>query len=304
MQKIRIGHLSTAYHTSLIIQGKRWVEKNMNLKPVWTLFGGGPGIVEAFERGELDIGYIGLPPTIIGIDRGVPIKCVAGGHVEGTVLIALKKYKSLRECEDLKATLEQLRGGTIGAPPKGSIHDVIIRETLREYGLEITIKNYPWADFIPGALERGEIEAAVGTPALAVAAGDTAKIAVPPDKLWPYNPSYGIVVSEEIIRNSPQIVEEYLRLHRKANAFIREHPEKASRVVSQVLEVVDEKFVLDVYRVSPKYCTHLSKEFISSTLRFIPVLKRLKYISRSLTEEDIFDTRFIQKLHPELPHYV
>ena len=45
------------------------------------------------ENNELDIGYIGLPPAIIGIEQGVPIKCVAGGHVEGTILCAKKKIQ-------------------------------------------------------------------------------------------------------------------------------------------------------------------------------------------------------------------
>jgi len=54
---------------------------------------------EAFKNREIDIGYIGLPPAIIGIGRGVPIICVAGGHVEGTVLIARKGYRTLSELQ-------------------------------------------------------------------------------------------------------------------------------------------------------------------------------------------------------------
>ena len=69
-------------------------EKDMGKTISWTLFGTGPSMMKAFENGELDIGYMGLPPAIVGIDRGVPIKCVAGGHVEGTIAVAKKKYKS------------------------------------------------------------------------------------------------------------------------------------------------------------------------------------------------------------------
>ncbi len=59
----------------------------------WILFGTGPAMIEAFKNKKLDIGYMGLPPAIIGIDKGVPIKCVAGGHVEGTIMIAKKNTK-------------------------------------------------------------------------------------------------------------------------------------------------------------------------------------------------------------------
>jgi NitT/TauT family transport system substrate-binding protein len=305
MREIRIGHLSTAYHTSLVIMGAHWIEKKMNLKPLWRLFGGGPGIVEAFADEELDIGYVGLPPVIIGIDKGVPIKCIAGGHVEGTVFLAREGFKSVEEQKgDVRATLGQFRGRIVGSPPKGSIHDVIIRNLLKKYGFsDIKIKNFRWADFIPDALERGEIEAAVGTPALAVVARQIARIAIPPDKLWPNNPSYGIVASHKLIEDSPDIIEGFLRLHEDATNLIRTSPGEGGRIVSKTMGVVSKEFVLQVYKVSPRYCASISDEFIDSTLKFVPVLKELDYIAQTLTKEDIFDLQFIERVHPEAPHY-
>ncbi len=305
MRAIRIGHLSTVYHTALVIMGAQWIEKKMNLRPLWSLFGGGPSIVQALAEKELDLGYVGLPPVIAGIDKGVPIKCIAGGHIEGTVFLARGGFKSLDEQKgDLKATLKQFMGRKVGSPPKGSIHDVIIRDLIKKTGLkDIEVKNFEWGDFIPGAMEDGEIDAAVGTPALAVAARQTAKIIVPPGRLWPNNPSYGIVASCELIEDSPDLIEEFLKLHEDATNLIRMHPEKGAKIVSQTMGVVDEEFILQVYGISPKYCASLSHEFVSSTLKFIPVLKELKYITRYLTEEEIFDRRFIDKVHPGEPHY-
>ncbi|MEE8402806.1 MAG: hypothetical protein V3R93_03550, partial [Candidatus Hydrothermarchaeaceae archaeon] len=95
MREIRIGHLSTVYHTALVIMEAQWIEKRMNIKPLWRLFGGGPGIVRAFAERKLDLGYVGLPPVIAGIDKGVQIKCIAGGHMEGTVLLAGDGFRSL-----------------------------------------------------------------------------------------------------------------------------------------------------------------------------------------------------------------
>ena len=71
----------------------------------------------------------------------------------------------------MKAFLSQFSGKAIGTPPRGSIHDVIVNELLREHGIaDVTVKNYPWADFLSDALQSGEIAAAAGTPALAVTA--------------------------------------------------------------------------------------------------------------------------------------
>ncbi|GFO96597.1 nitrate/sulfonate/bicarbonate ABC transportersubstrate-binding protein [groundwater metagenome] len=300
---ITIAHLSTVYHTSFILMGTDWLEK-AGIHADWKLFASGPDIVKAFENKEIDTGYIGLPPAIIGIDRDVPIICVAGGHVEGTVMIARKEYGTLDELKNIIAVLAQFEGKVIGSPPKGSIHDVIINNAIEEAGFDIKVRNFPWTDFVLEALVDGDIEAAVGTPSLAVAAARAcgANIIIPPGALWRNNPSYGIVVRKELL-DLPDVITGFLELHEKASNFIRKNPAGAARIVSGLTGIVDEDFVIEAYRVSPKYCAALSRDFVDSTMAFLPVLHRLKYISRNLSEEQIFERCFIDRVHKELPHY-
>jgi len=283
--------------------GTDWLEK-AGIKATWKLFASGPDIVKAFANKEIDIGYIGLPPAIIGIDHGVPIICVAGGHVEGTVLIAHNEYRTLSEFRDIEAVMRQFEGKIIGSPPKGSIHDVIINNIINQAKLDIRVKNFPWTDFVLEALIDRDIDAAVGTPSLATAAARAceAKIIIPPDQLWKDNPSYGIVIRKELMKN-PDLIMRFLQLHEKASNFIRNEPRKAAKVVSTLIGIVDEDFVLSTYRISPKYCSMLSSGFISSTMDFVPVLHRLKYISRVISENEIFEYDFINKVHKEPHHY-
>ncbi|MDI6897892.1 ABC transporter substrate-binding protein [Methanocella conradii] len=303
MSTLTIGHLSTVYHTSFILEGTDWL-RNMGIDARWKLFASGPDIVKAFEGEEIDIGYIGLPPVIIGITRGVPLKCIAGGHVEGTVMLAQKEYKGLGELGDIAAVLAQFKGKAIGTPPRGSIHDVIARDLIARLGYDIEVRNYPWADFVLDALVDREIPAAMGTPPLAVAARRFcgARIIIPPGRLWPNNPSYGIVAREELLREEDAILR-FLEAHERACNFIRERPAEAARIVARLTGIVDEGFVLEAYRISPKYCAALSPEYIESTMGFVEALKGLGYISRSVSKDEIFDTRFIEKTHPERPHY-
>jgi NitT/TauT family transport system substrate-binding protein len=306
--QIRIGYLSTTYHTSFILKGANWLENKLNLKPEWNLFGGGPAIVNELETGQLDLGYIGLPPVMIGIDRGIKIKCVAGGHVEGTVFTGKDGSSSFGELNnDLEAVLKQYSGYKIGCPPSGSIHDVIIRHYLNKFGFEseIDVKNYEWADFIPGAIEDGEIEAAVGTPSLSVLCGRVfdSKLIIPPERLWPWNPSYGIIASTKFIRDSPEIVQEFLALHEEATNLMRLSPDEAAKIVAKVIPVIDQDFIFDSFKISPKYCASLPNQYIDSTLRFVKVLKDLDYIKKDLIDNDIFDPRFINKIHLEKEHY-
>ena len=258
------------------------------------------------QQGNLDLGYIGLPPVIIGIDRGLSLACIAGGHVEGTVMIAGTGTRTLAECSGMPEFLSQFSGKAIGTPPKGSIHDVIVSELLREHGMgDVTVKNYPWADYLPDALRDGEIAAAAGTPALAVTAGryGNAKMVVPPDRLWPFNPSYGIVVMRHMLEKR-ELLTRFLSAHEEACEMIRHDPRGVRPASSRQRPGWSTRSSCSqTYRVSPKYCAALPPEYVASTMKFVSVLHALGYISRPVRGEEIFDRSLIEVVHPGPHHY-
>jgi len=307
LKKLRIGHLSTFYHTAMVLMAGGEIGEKLGREVEWRLFGTGPAIVNEFERGGLDLAYIGLPPAIIGIDRGVGIVCIAGGHVEGTVIAAKGKYAGGPDAAELGPILRQFAGLRIGVPGTGSIHDVILRTCLESYGLggDIEVVNFAWSDRVLEAVIKDEVAAAFGTPALAVAVIRYAggKILYPPSKLWPYNPSYGIMAARDFLVREREIAEKFLLLHEEATSFLRERPGEAAVLISGFVGFVDEAFVLDTLRVSPRYCAQITGEFMSSTMEFVKTLKRLGYIARDVTGDEIFDLSLIKKIHPEKDHY-
>ena len=306
--EVRIGYLSTMYHSSLPIKGMRLLEKE-GIQPVWSLFGTGPAIIDAFAKDRLDIGYIGLAPTAIGVGKGIKIKCVAGGHVEGTVIAAKRNYCTVEDFGgNMAKTLAQFKGKKIGVPRRGSLHDVFLRHYIAQCGLENEVKvvNYDWADLIPEAISDGEVEAAAGTPPLAVLLSRLfdARIIIPPRMIWPNNPSYGIVTSSAMLHKSQEILERFLKVHKEVCCrMLRNDRQSVAESVANTVGLVDKQFVLDTYGVSPKYCAALSREFIDSTLRLNSVLKGLGYLSSDLGKEDIFDLALIDRVHREAPHY-
>ncbi len=302
---LRIGYLSTLYHTSHLLRVLGWLEEELGLACEWTLFGTGPEMVRAFGAGALDAGYVGLPPAMIGMARGVPLVCVGGGHVEGTVMVAGPAFRTLEETGSMAAFLLQFPSRRVGIPSAGSIHDVIFRALLREHGVAgVTVVNFPWADLIPLSLRRGEIEAAVGTPPLAVLCERECgtRVVIPPEKLHPFNPSYGIVVRRGMLEEG-EILEGMLRLHEKACNLIRHRPGEAARATAEALPGLDEAFVREVYAVSPKYCASLPEAYVRATLDFLPVLREMGYLERPPRAGEIFERSFIEKVHPDPHHY-
>ena len=307
--KLSIGHLSTCYHSNFILMQDDDLKTQLGVEVDWNMFGTGPEMVAAFKNSELDIGYIGLPPAIIGIEQGVPIKCVAGGHVEGTILCAQKKYKDDRQMNNnLRKVMSQFKGAAIGVPAKGSIHDVILKYYIDKYNLqdEIEVINYAQAELIALDMKKNKLEAGVGTPCLAVFAATLleSRLIIRADNLWDNNPSYGVFFHESLIRKNPELVLGFLALHKKSATLLRESPDMAAKLIAATIEMTTEEYVKEVLKISPKYCIALSEGYVKSTMEFIGALHRLGYINRTLNIEEIFEFRFVEKIHPEHHHYV
>lgn len=302
-EEIRIGYLSTLYHTSLIMKGSH-LAGELGVGVSWRLFPTGPEMIDAFGRRELDLGYIGLPPAIIGIGRGLKIKCIAGGHMEGTVLVG---RAGIRPKGTVRESLAQFRGRSIGTPRRGSIHDVILRKMVATSGFEdeIEIKNYDWTDFILDAMIDGEVEGGCGTPPLVVLAIRKlgAEIVLPPELMWPKNPSCGIVATEELIEGSTWFLEGFLKRHEDASNLIRLRPLVAAGMVAEALPVIDADFALEVYRLSPKYCASLSREYIDATMALASLLEETGAVPGEVKAGEIFDTTVIERVHPGEDHY-
>ena len=308
LKKIRIGFLSTIYHTSFILMFNGWIEEKLKIKIEWELYGTGPSIIEDFIKKKLDIGYIGLPPTLIGIDKGATIKCVAGGHVEGTLMVAHNYYRSFSEVNrSIKLVLEQFKGKVIGVPRKGSIHDIILRNEIEKFGLSeiIQVKNYDISDFMLVDMQDNVVDAAVGTPALAILLNQhlNTKIIISPANWWPYNPSYGIIVSEFLIDNYPEVIEIFVELHKDACKLLREKPKEVAKLVETEVGLFKENFILETFKISPKYCSALPEEYVNSTMKFVKILRKLGYIEKKIGKSEIFNFSFIKKVHPEKHHY-
>jgi NitT/TauT family transport system substrate-binding protein len=306
--KLNIGHLSTAYHTNYVLMESEDLTKDLKIEVNWILFGTGPAMVKAFREEKLDIGYMGLPPAIIGIDQGVPIKCVAGGHVEGTIMIAKMEYKTQKQLDNsLKRVFSQFKGKSIGVPSKGSIHDVILAFYLEKFNLldEIKVINYNQAEFIAKDMKEGILEAGVGTPALAVFASTIleSQLIIEAKELWSNNPSYGIFIHEKLIQRDPELLLKFLYHHKEASHLLRNSPFTAAEKIAKTFEIIDKNYAESVLKISPKYCIALSEGYVKSTMRFVKTLYNLEYISQKLKLKDIFDSRFVNKVHPEPAHY-
>jgi NitT/TauT family transport system substrate-binding protein len=300
---IRVGHLSTLYHTSMLMMAKEVLLEGFPAQIDWQLYGTGPDIIDAFLSGSLDMAYVGLPPAIIGISRGLRLRCVAGGHIEGTVIASHADAPAYPDEDNLGRILSKSKD--IGVPGRGSIHDLILKDVIEEYGLNVNVHNLPWADMVLEEFIKGNVDTVVGTPALAQAVRQFGggKIIYPPNLLWPENPSYGIVVTEDFLVSGRALIALFLAIHEKAAKILRENKEEASKDIAGFMKVIDERFVSGTLAISPKYCACLTEGYVDCAMRLSGRLKELGYMERAVSPEEVFDRSIIKEIHKEPCHY-
>jgi NitT/TauT family transport system substrate-binding protein len=126
--KLYLGASSkTLGYSPLWVGAKRGFFEQQGLDVQLILLRGVPMTLQALAAGSLQIGSGGPEPYIEATERGLDF-AIAGGIVNGMaqVLIAGKNYKSI----------EDLRGGIIGAASLTSATVTALKEALRQKGLE------------------------------------------------------------------------------------------------------------------------------------------------------------------------
>ena len=92
-------------------------------------------------------------------------------------------------------------------------------------------------------------------------------------------------------------------LHEEASEVLRVDPAAAARDIAAHLGIIDEPFVLETLQVSPRYCAHLTREFVAASMAFAKALRRLGFIARDVAEREIFERGPVDAIHPEPDHY-
>ena len=106
-----------------------------------------------------------------------------------------------------------------------------------------------------------------------------------------------LIASEEMIKKYPDLVRDVVYFHTQVNKFIAAYPEEAAVMAEAILKV-NKQETLEAYYLTPNFCPVIAPNTIQSCLSFVDTLMKAGYILKPLTKDDIFNTTFIQEVHP------
>ncbi len=188
-----------------------------------------PGdMTNALLTDNVDLAYIGFTIGIVARARDQPINIVANGAGKGTAII-VRADGNIRSIADL-------RGKRVGNIPL-AIHEILLREELRKANMriqDINLIRLGPAD-MPGALQRGDIDAFAGNEpnaTIAVQAGYGRVLSFPYD-----NPvgkiNVGVLSSDRAVSQKPDLLRAWATAHARATDKLAADPDGWADLVSR-----------------------------------------------------------------------
>ena len=300
IKEIRIGYQpSTHQIAEMIAMEKGWWLKDLKRFGVENVvdreFPSGPPEMNAMLAGEIDVAYVGTAPPITAIaNSGLDAKIVAAVQINGSALVLRPELASKYSAP------EDLRGLKIATFPAGSIQYTILSKWLKENGLDpkedVEIREMGPHEAI-SAIEAGAVDAVflpAPSPTIIELDGKGVRV-VQSGEMYPNHACCCLLVSGKLIREHPEIVEQIVRTHINATKYLKEHPEEAARIFSNKTGFDYEKTLASFERWDGDWITN-PHEMINSTLEYARVNYELGLAKRLLTEKDLFDTTFYDKI--------
>ena len=99
-------------------------------------FSSGPNVVKAFASGDVDVAFFGITPAMVLVDKGTDAGVLAANSRNGFRVMGTTELADLYEQEGA-ATFDRFeeehdRKARFGAPPDGSVPDIVLRYWIQE----------------------------------------------------------------------------------------------------------------------------------------------------------------------------
>lgn len=233
---IRIGWVYAMANAPALIADKKGFFAEEGVKVEIKSFGDGPVVQQALSSGELDMAYIGAPPVFQWFARGLNSRILAKVN-SGQAALITNNNSTIK-------TLADLRGKKVASIAKGSGMDVLLRGyVIKEAtGLDperdVDVVSMPVGN-MNAALERGLVDAAFTWEPFvsdALLRGNT-RLLLDLNQKIPNYPAYIVMAMPRTLAERPDDVVKVLRAHRRAIAFLHDHPEESNRIIAEAFQI-------------------------------------------------------------------
>lgn len=290
---VRIGYLLGDLHQLpfFVAQDKGFfAEEGVNVQVVGP-FDAGPAEMDALAANQLDMGYVGIAPSVLAAARKIDLSIIAGVNLEGSALVTENAVNSVADLKSKK----------VATPAPGSIQYVMLGMLLSKNSL-----SFADLDLFPGTIKPPDMPQSLQTgrisgyfvwePFVAKSvAGGYGKALVESKEIWPGHPCCVVVARNDFTANNSSIVYSVINAHRKAVKFIADNPGEAKTIAQKWTRL--DADVIDNAFTRVKYTFDLDKDNVKRFVREIIGLGESGTIKPIITTGDVPDLdAFVNKV--------
>jgi NitT/TauT family transport system substrate-binding protein len=149
---IVVGYLPTSLDSALFVADNLGMFTKEGLKVQLVPFRTGSELIDAANKNQIDVGYVGITPVTSAIDQNSSIKIVAAVNTEGSGIV-VSNTSNITNVSDFQ-------GKKILIPKKGSIQDVLFRYILLKNNVNPASVNITEMDvpLMQNALTSGKVD--------------------------------------------------------------------------------------------------------------------------------------------------
>ena len=208
-------------------------------------FSSGPSIVKAFASGDIDVALFGITSAMVLVDKGTDTGVLAANSRNGFRVMGTTELADLYEREGAATfdRFEQERGRKVrfGAPPDGSVPDIILRcwiqEDLDVEEMESVIdkSKVPPAKAVQ-TIQSGDIDATIIQEPFATIIGEDDDFG---ELAWSGNvlenhPVIVLFVNQQVL-NDNDVAQSLVEQHIAATEFTGDSPDAAAAHAASVI---------------------------------------------------------------------
>ena len=221
-----------AYAPLQIMKSKGFLEElRPGVKVNWVRLANTAAIREAVLAGEVDAGFLGIPPLLIARDRKMPWKIATG--LSRAPLGLVVPDEKIRRMEDIASDFR------IALPQPGSIQHILLSMALdREYSdpamLDSSLVSMKHPDGM-NALLSGAVQGHFTSPPYIFQETRVEGFSLLLSGEEAFGGPFTFIVgmaTEDFYRNHPDLYEDYLKAVDQSITYLYEHPEESLKILS------------------------------------------------------------------------
>lgn len=285
---VRIGYLDNDQHSAaLAVANAKGMFEAQGMKVELQSFNVGADIVIAMAAGQIDVGYVGIAPATMAIDKGMPLKIVGAVNEEGSGIV-ISKNSTIDNLTDFE-------GHTVVMPSKGSIQDILLNYLLQDNSINpksIDIREMQ-TSLMPEAIQSGRIDGYIVWEPYVIQAssGGYGKTFMYSDEIWKNHPCCIIIASNNFMQNNPDKLRKILQIHQNATDYIYSNRNDTISILSKQFKISfnTEKEVLDHI----KFVVVPDEDFMDNSLKIVSIQRQMGYVEHNLTKGEIFNLSYL-----------